>query len=88
MSMATLAELGLLIYKLAFMLGISLSLIYFTRSAWKTLKQDWLYLKRLHQIPCDRCVFYTGEYNLKCTVHPHKAFQEEAIGCLDYQAVK
>jgi hypothetical protein len=50
--------------------------------------QNWFNLKRLHQIPCDRCAFYTGEHNLKCTVHPYKAFREEAIECVDYKSIK
>lgn len=44
-------------------------------------------LKRLHQIPCSRCAFFTGDYRLKCTVHPCKALSEEAIDCLDYEAI-
>lgn len=44
-------------------------------------------LKRLHQIPCSRCAFYTGDYRLKCTVHPCKALSEEAIACLDYEPI-
>ncbi|HEY9646588.1 MAG TPA: hypothetical protein V6C88_09475 [Chroococcidiopsis sp.] len=42
-------------------------------------------LRRLHQIPCSRCAFFTGEYQLKCTVQPCKALSEAAIGCPDYQ---
>ncbi|MEB3884716.1 hypothetical protein LKE08_14890 [Lyngbya sp. CCY1209] len=44
-------------------------------------------LKKLHQIPCSRCAFFTGDYRLKCTIHPCKALSEEAIGCLDYEAI-
>jgi hypothetical protein len=43
-------------------------------------------LKRLHQIPCTHCAFFTGDYRLKCTVHPCKALSEEAIDCLDYES--
>jgi hypothetical protein len=43
-------------------------------------------LKRLHQIPCNRCAFYTGEYRLKCTVNPCQAFTENAIACRDWEA--
>jgi hypothetical protein len=43
-------------------------------------------LKRLHQIPCSRCAFYTGDYRLKCAVHPCKALSEEAIACVDYES--
>lgn len=42
-------------------------------------------LQRLHQIPCSRCAFYTGDHRLKCTVHPCKALSEDAIACLDYE---
>ena len=45
-------------------------------------------LKRLHQIPCSRCAFFTGDYRLKCTVHPCKALSESAIDCLDYEPTK
>ncbi len=42
-------------------------------------------LKRLHQIPCHRCQYYTGSLYLKCPVHPYAAFSEEAIHCCDYE---
>lgn len=76
------------LYKIAFMGGMLLALFYYLRAAFKTLRQDWQHLKKLHQIPCARCVFFTGEYNLKCTVHPYKALNEDAIGCIDYRSVK
>ncbi|MEM7773191.1 MAG: hypothetical protein AAF327_22125 [Cyanobacteria bacterium P01_A01_bin.37] len=42
-------------------------------------------LKRLHQVPCDRCAYFTGNTYLKCTVHPCRAMSEEAIECLDFE---
>lgn len=54
-------------------------------SLWVALREGFAYLKRLHQVPCSRCAFYTGDYRLKCTVHPCKALTEEAINCLDYE---
>ncbi|NJR70951.1 MAG: hypothetical protein HC771_21685 [Synechococcales cyanobacterium CRU_2_2] len=39
----------------------------------------------LHRIPCARCVFFTNDYRLKCTVHPDIALTEEAIGCQDFE---
>lgn len=42
-------------------------------------------LRRLHQIPCDRCRYYTGSQYLKCPVNPVSAFSEEAIHCRDYE---
>lgn len=45
-------------------------------------------LKRLHQIPCDRCSYFTGNTYLKCTVHPCRALTEEAIDCLDFESAR
>ncbi|MER3433291.1 MAG: hypothetical protein C4288_07650 [Leptolyngbya sp. ERB_1_1] len=40
--------------------------------------------KQMHQIPCPDCEFFTGDYNLKCPVHPTTALSEDAIECPDY----
>ncbi|MEO0375951.1 MAG: hypothetical protein AAF329_15265 [Cyanobacteria bacterium P01_A01_bin.17] len=40
---------------------------------------------RLHQIPCADCQFFTGDYHLKCTVHPDAALSERAIDCRDFK---
>lgn len=40
--------------------------------------------KRMHQIPCPYCQFFSDDYRLKCTVHPSIANSEAAIHCLDY----
>jgi hypothetical protein len=42
--------------------------------------------KQMHQIPCPDCQFFTGDYNLKCPVHPMSALSEDAIDCPDYFA--
>ena len=68
---------------LAILLGSGL--ISLTWSIFKTVQQGINHLKKLHQVPCDRCAFHTGSYLLKCTVHPSRAFTEESIGCLDYE---
>ena len=41
--------------------------------------------KKMHQIPCTKCLFFTGDYRLKCTVNPHIANTEAAIYCSDYR---
>jgi hypothetical protein len=41
-------------------------------------------LKRLHQIPCNNCRFFTRSHYLKCAVHPSTALKKEAINCPDY----
>lgn len=40
--------------------------------------------KKMHQIPCTKCRFFTGDYRLKCTVNPSVANTEQAIGCGDF----
>lgn len=49
------------------------------------LVEGWKHLRRLHQVPCSRCIYFTGDYNLKCTVRPCSALTETAIGCLDFE---
>jgi hypothetical protein len=83
-----LIQLSPLIYKLTFVVCISLALLNYALSTRKKIKKNLRHLQRLHQIPCSRCMFYTGEHNLKCTVHPYKAFREEAIDCKDYETGK
>jgi len=51
---------------------------------WTATKSGVKAVKQLHQIPCANCQFFTGNYYLKCTVHPSRALSEEAIGCTDY----
>ncbi len=41
--------------------------------------------KKMHQIPCSKCRFFTGDYRLKCTVNPSVANTEQAIDCGDYR---
>ena len=52
---------------------------------WLTLKKGTNYLKRLHEIPCPGCEYFTNDHRLKCTVHPIKACSEQAIGCIDFE---
>ncbi len=41
--------------------------------------------KTMHQIPCADCAFFTNHSALKCSLHPHQALSEEAIGCGDFE---
>lgn len=43
--------------------------------------------RTMHRVPCAQCQFFTHNYCLKCTVHPHRALTEEAIDCNDYTPV-
>lgn len=49
------------------------------------LVEGWKHLRQLHQVPCSRCIYFTGDYNLKCTVRPCSALTEQAIGCVDFE---
>ncbi|MBE9143718.1 hypothetical protein [Planktothrix mougeotii] len=42
--------------------------------------------KQMHQIPCANCIFFTGNYYLKCPVQPKIALSEAAINCPDYSS--
>jgi hypothetical protein len=44
--------------------------------------------KVMHQIPCANCQFFTGDYRLKCPVHPTRALTEAAIHCPDHEPTK
>lgn len=46
------------------------------------------YVKKLHQIPCTNCVYFTGNHYLKCTIDPVKAMTENAIACNDFSSSK
>ncbi|MDJ0694534.1 MAG: hypothetical protein QNJ50_09260 [Mastigocoleus sp. MO_188.B34] len=54
-------------------------------SVWFSWEKGRKHLRRLHQIPCNRCVFFTNDYRLKCTVNPTQACSEEAINCIDFE---
>lgn len=49
-----------------------------------TARDGISYVKRMHQIPCPDCQFFTGDYQLKCALHPNSALSEAAIGCSDF----
>lgn len=67
------------------LLSASSLLVVFLWSIWIALRDGVAQIKRLHQVPCSRCAYFTGDYRLKCTVHPCKALTEEAINCIDYE---
>jgi len=59
----------------------------FVYSLGVTSVEGWKQLRRMHQVPCSRCMYFTGDYNLKCTVRPCDALTEQAIGCRDFEVV-
>jgi hypothetical protein len=61
-----------------------LSIAIFIWSFWKAVLEGITHLKKLHAIPCSRSAYFTGDYRIKCTVHPRDALTEEAINCRDF----
>jgi hypothetical protein len=53
-------------------------------SSWISARMGIATVKRLHQIPCADCRFFTNDFRLKCTVYPTYALTEEAINCSDF----
>ncbi|MBW4655874.1 MAG: hypothetical protein KME20_22965 [Kaiparowitsia implicata GSE-PSE-MK54-09C] len=50
-----------------------------------SLKHGIEHVQQLHRVPCDRCKFFTGDYRLKCPVHPCTACTLDAIDCRDFE---
>ncbi|HEY9740653.1 MAG TPA: hypothetical protein V6C90_09215 [Coleofasciculaceae cyanobacterium] len=55
-------------------------------TVWSAIRDSVAHAKRMHQIPCTDCQFFTNDYRLKCTVCPSIANTEAAITCSDYRA--
>lgn len=55
-------------------------------TVWSAIKEGVANAKRMHQIPCSHCHFFTNDYRLKCTIHPSMANSEQAISCRDYHS--
>lgn len=62
--------------------GIVLLTIWQVMSA---MRDGWVRAKRMHQIPCADCQYFTNSHFLKCPLHPTSALSEAAINCQDYE---
>lgn len=51
---------------------------------WAAVRETVWRARRMHQIPCAQCRYFSGDYLLKCPVHPREALSEAAIGCSDF----
>jgi hypothetical protein len=54
---------------------------------WAAMRDGISSAKKMHQIPCANCRFFTANYHLKCPVHPKIALSSDAIDCTDYEPV-
>ncbi len=53
-------------------------------TVWTAVRDGVARGRRMHQIPCANCQYFSGDYHLKCPVHPTVALSEGAIGCPDF----
>ncbi|HAZ49912.1 MAG TPA: hypothetical protein DDW76_37120 [Cyanobacteria bacterium UBA11369] len=44
-------------------------------------------IKPSNQVPCKNCQYFSGNFYLKCAVHPNTVLTKEASNCADYSAV-
>jgi hypothetical protein len=56
-------------------------------TTWTAIRDAVASAKKMHEIPCANCQFFTNTHFLKCPVHPKSALSTDAIGCPDYQRV-
>ncbi len=68
-----------------YLLGLWMVMVLFGFTVCWAFQDGLARLRRLHQIPCAGCAFFTGDCRLKCTVHPYRALSEEAIACRDFE---
>lgn len=64
--------------------GAWMLLVLLAWNLWQFVQEALAIAQRMHQIPCSQCRFFSGDYRLKCSVHPDWAATELAIDCPDY----
>ncbi len=57
-------------------------------SLFAMLRDGFKRAQTMHQIPCSQCRYFSGNYLLKCPVHPQQALSEAAIGCPDFESTQ
>lgn len=53
---------------------------------WAMMRDGVQRAKKMHQIPCANCQYFSGNYLLKCPIHPKEALSEAAIACRDFES--
>lgn len=76
---------GQLVVQVVCAILIQFGLLTLLVAVMRSLRDGIKQVKQAHTIPCSRCVFFTGDYVLKCTVHPSEALTEQAIHCPDFE---
>ncbi len=62
-----------------------MTLLFGLWSVWSALWDGFRRAQQMHQIPCSDCQYFSGNYLLKCPLHPKEALSEDAIGCRDFE---
>lgn len=62
------------------------TLIFGVWSVWAALRDSVARARQMHQIPCSECQYFSGNYLLKCPLHPKEALTEAAVGCRDFES--
>ncbi|MDA0673212.1 MAG: hypothetical protein O3C67_05845 [Cyanobacteria bacterium] len=55
-------------------------------SVWAAVRDSLHRARQMHRVPCAGCLYFSGDYHLKCPVHPQSALSEAAIDCPDFEA--
>lgn len=55
---------------------------------WSAMRDGVRRAQRMHQIPCSECQYFSGNYLLKCPLHPKEALSESAIDCRDFESTR
>ena len=53
---------------------------------WAAVRDSVRRAQQMHRIPCADCQYFSGNYLLKCPLHPKEALSEAAIDCRDFAA--
>jgi hypothetical protein len=64
------------------------TVIFIAISKFRAIAPNELFLKfkRSHQIPCRNCRYFSGNFYLRCAVHPSNVLTEKAVDCADYRS--
>jgi hypothetical protein len=54
-------------------------------NVWRMFTTGTAHARKLHQIPCANCAYFSGDYTLKCALHPQESCTLDAIDCRDFE---
>jgi hypothetical protein len=54
-------------------------------SVWSAVRDSIARAQQMHRVPCAGCRYFSGDYHLKCPIHPRTALSEAAIDCPDFE---